>query len=124
MIFSTLQAHCDGCHGAGWELPRHTWVFDSLPGAVDRHRAIGEQSVAEVGVYLMKIRSSSVSHRMSMSLSVLFGCVHARHFVVSNVVMSVGQSMPLLHLEYTRKSMLCHHIFCLLPNIPHMRINQ
>jgi pimeloyl-ACP methyl ester carboxylesterase len=33
----------------GWHVPRHTWVFDSLPGAVDRHKAIGEQSVAEVG---------------------------------------------------------------------------
>lgn len=36
-------------HVPGWEPPRHTWVFDSLPGRVDKHRAIGEHSVAEVG---------------------------------------------------------------------------
>lgn len=32
----------------GWEVPRQTWVFDSLPTAVDRHRAIGENSVWDV----------------------------------------------------------------------------
>lgn len=29
-------------------MPRQTWVFDSLPGAVHRDRAIGEHSVAAV----------------------------------------------------------------------------
>ena len=31
-----------------WEVPRQTWVFDSLPTAVDRHKAIGENSVWDV----------------------------------------------------------------------------
>ncbi len=35
-------------HTDGWEVPRQTWVFDSLPGAVHRDRAIGEHSVAQV----------------------------------------------------------------------------
>ena len=31
-----------------WEVPRQTWILDSLPGAVHRDRAIGEHSVAAV----------------------------------------------------------------------------
>jgi pimeloyl-ACP methyl ester carboxylesterase len=35
-------------HTEGWEVPRQTWILDSLPGAVHRDRAIGEHSVAQV----------------------------------------------------------------------------
>jgi len=34
--------------GSGILVPRQTWVFDSLPTAVDRHKAIGENSVWDV----------------------------------------------------------------------------
>jgi len=34
--------------GGGIQVPRQTWVFDSLPTAVDRHKAIGENSVWDV----------------------------------------------------------------------------
>ncbi|TFJ85874.1 hypothetical protein NSK_002694 [Nannochloropsis salina CCMP1776] len=37
------------------ELPRQTWVFDSLPTPVDRHKAIGENSVWDVIVKLGQV---------------------------------------------------------------------
>eukprot|EP00624_Nannochloropsis_granulata_P007665 evm.model.NODE_8941_length_7211_cov_36.003605.1 len=34
--------------GGGIQVPRQTWVFDSLPTAVDRDKAIGENSVWDI----------------------------------------------------------------------------